>query len=76
LIDSDGSLHNNETSAHLPFGSGKVDFRGVLQALRPAIDSLDWWGVDFCFCATTEADAPNAPPYVRSLARELQAAMR
>ena len=26
LIDSDGSLHNNETSSHVAFGQGKIDF--------------------------------------------------
>jgi len=76
LIDSDGSLHDDETSAHLPFGTGKVDFPAVLRALEPAIDALDWWGIDFCFCATTEADAPKAVPFVRGLVRELQAVAR
>lgn len=74
LIDSDGSLHDDETSAHLPFGAGKVDFQGVLEALGAAVDGLEWWGVDFCFCATTETDAPKAVPYVRSLARRLREA--
>ena len=74
LIDSDGSLHDDETSEHLPFGTGKVDFPGLLEALRPAIDSLDWWGIDFCFCATTEVDAPKGVPFVRSLATKLQPA--
>jgi len=76
LIDSDGSLHDDETSAHLPFGTGRVDFPPLLQALRPAIDSLEWWGVDFCFCPTTEADAPKGVPFVRALAHDLQAALR
>jgi sugar phosphate isomerase/epimerase len=68
LIDSDGSLHDEETTAHLPFGQGHVDFPTVLAALRPALDALPWWGVDFCFCPTTEADARLAVPVVRSLA--------
>src|SRR5207247_11031754 len=29
LIDSDGSLHDNHTSTHNPFGEGKIDFPPV-----------------------------------------------
>jgi sugar phosphate isomerase/epimerase len=74
LIDSDGSLHHEETSDHLPFGTGNVDFPAVLRALEPALSRLEWWGIDFCFCPTTEVDARNAVPFVRSLAREHQEA--
>ena len=34
LIDSDGSLHNNETSTHVAFGQGKIDFISVLTAIK------------------------------------------
>ena len=74
LIDSDGSLHNDETSAHLPFGSGKVDFPALLHALEPTLDRLPWWGIDFCFCPTTEVDAPKAVPFVRALVEQMQGA--
>jgi sugar phosphate isomerase/epimerase len=67
LIDSDGSLHDEETSAHLPFGDGLVDFSAALQALQPSLDTLPWWTVDFCFCPTTERDARTAVPFVRDL---------
>jgi sugar phosphate isomerase/epimerase len=67
LIDGDGSLHNGETSEHLPFGEGNVDFLGVLQALEPTLRDIDWWGIDFCFCPTTERDARKAVPFVRGL---------
>lgn len=67
LIDSDGSLHDGETSEHLPFGTGRVDFPNVLRALGPRVDELPWWTVDFCFCPTTEADARKAVPFVRGL---------
>jgi sugar phosphate isomerase/epimerase len=68
LIDSDGSLHDDETSAHVAFGQGDVDFAAVLRALEPQLGELDWWGVDFCFCATAEADGRAAAPFVRALA--------
>jgi len=67
LIDSDGSLHNGETSEHIPFGLGEVDFSSVLDALGSAAANLPWWTVDFCFCPTTERDAATAVPYVQSL---------
>lgn len=71
LIDSDGSLHDGKTSAHLPFGAGRVNFDALLRELEPALDALAWWGVDFCFCATTEADAPRAVPFLRAIAQRL-----
>jgi sugar phosphate isomerase/epimerase len=69
VIDGDGSLHNGETSEHLPFGTGDVPFDEVIEALGPAAPELDWWTVDFCFCETTERDAALAVPIVRDLAR-------
>jgi sugar phosphate isomerase/epimerase len=70
LIDSDGSLHDDETSAHLPFGTGKVDFGAVLAALQPGVGELPWWTVDFCFWPGTERDAAEAVPLVRELAAQ------
>ncbi len=67
LIDGDGSLHDDDTSNHLPFGTGRVDFAGVLDALGPDVTELPWWTVDFCFWPTTEADAGPAVPYVQGL---------
>jgi len=67
LIDCDGTLHDEETSTHSPFGTGDVDFPAVLSALRPIWDDLTWVCFDFCFCPTTEVDAVKAIPYVRQL---------
>lgn len=67
LIDSDGSLHDEETSEHLPFGAGNIDFPSVIAALEPVARTLPWWTVDFCFCPTTEQDGRAAVPFVRSL---------
>jgi sugar phosphate isomerase/epimerase len=71
LIDSDGTLHDNETSAHAHFGQGKVDFPGLLAAVKPVIAELPWWGVDYCFNAEVEQDAAAAVPYIRKLATEV-----
>lgn len=67
LIDSDGSLHDEDTSAHIPFGQGRIDFAAVLDALPGNGLDLPWWTIDFCFCATTETDGRLAVDFVRDL---------
>jgi sugar phosphate isomerase/epimerase len=47
LIDSDGTLHGNETSTHAPFGKGKINFDELLPEL--AKNDVDWWTIDLCF---------------------------
>lgn len=71
LIDSDGTLHNDETSTHTPFGQGHVDFSAVLRAIRPIVANLEWWCADFCFCAETESAGRQAVPFMRRLAEEV-----
>ena len=67
LIDSDGTLHDNETSTHAPFGTGNIDFVEVISAIRGQVESLTWWCFDFCFCPTTEEDGKKAIPYVENV---------
>lgn len=68
FIDSDGSLHDNETSAHIPFGEGVIDFDEALATLNGDLAPLEWWCFDFCFCPTTERDGRRAIPFMRELA--------
>jgi len=70
LIDSDGSLHNNETSTHVAFGQGKIDFTSALAAMKPVISNLSWWCVDFCFNPQTPTAGRDAVPFVRRLMGE------
>jgi sugar phosphate isomerase/epimerase len=49
LIDSDGTLHGDETSTHAPFGEGKVDFAKLLPELNKNDMGHNWWTVDLCF---------------------------
>lgn len=49
LIDSDGSLHDNSTSTHAPFGSGVIDFDSLVEAIKGAGYRDDWWTIDLCF---------------------------
>ena len=51
LIDSDGTLHNDETSTHAPFGEGKIDFDALLPELAKNDMGHDWWTIDLCFWA-------------------------
>lgn len=67
LIDSVGKLHDEETSEHLPFGTGVVEFDSVISALGKNASELDWWTVDFCFWPKTEIDGISAVPFVREL---------
>lgn len=71
LIDSDGTLHGDETSTHTPFGEGKIDFKHIMKVLEPKLNELEWWGVDYCFCPTTEEHAQYAVPYIKKLCEEL-----
>jgi sugar phosphate isomerase/epimerase len=48
LIDSDGTLHNNETSTHRPFGEGYIDFQSLTPHLL-AVPGIEWWCIDLCF---------------------------
>ena len=49
LIDSDGTLHGNETSTHAPLGTGVLDFSKILPAIIEAGYTDEWWPVDLCF---------------------------
>ena len=49
LIDSDGTLHDNETSTHAPFGDGVLDFDTLLPELNQSGCPGNWWTIDLCF---------------------------
>ena len=54
LIDSDNSCHKDakgedETSMHLPFGEGVVDFEPLMKRLKRVDPGHDWWTIDLCF---------------------------
>ena len=48
LIDSDGSLDVAQTSTHVPFGGGNIDFDAVIPALIDAGFDGDWLTIDLC----------------------------
>ncbi len=49
LIDSDGTLHDDETSTHAPIGEGLLDFGALLPELSRSGVPHDWWTIDLCF---------------------------
>ncbi|MFQ6097062.1 MAG: sugar phosphate isomerase/epimerase family protein [Armatimonadota bacterium] len=49
LIDSDETLHDDETSTHAPFGTGVLDFDEILPAILRAGYDSPWWSIDLCF---------------------------
>lgn len=49
LIDSDGTLHHDETSAHPPFGDGYLNFDEIVPVLNESGCPHDWWTIDLCF---------------------------
>lgn len=49
LIDSDGTLHDDDTSTHAPFGDGVLDFDALLPELNRAGCPGNWWTIDLCF---------------------------
>jgi len=51
LIDSDGTLHDDETSTHAPFGAGILDFDALLPELNRNTLPHNWWTIDLCFWA-------------------------
>ena len=73
FIDSDATLHNDETSTHAPFGTGFVDFAALLREMRPDLETLEWWCFDFCFCPTTERDAKSAIAFMNNVVKGLNA---
>ena len=67
LIDSIGVLHDDETSEHLPFGAGEVDFDAVIGVLGAVATDIEWWTVDYCFWPHTERDGAKGAAFVHDL---------
>jgi len=49
LIDSDETLHGDETSTHRPFGEGVLNFDEIIPAIMEAGFDGEWWTIDLCF---------------------------
>jgi sugar phosphate isomerase/epimerase len=49
LIDSDETLHDDDTSTHAPFGTGVLDFDALMPAVLGTGYASPWWTIDLCF---------------------------
>ncbi len=67
LIDSDGTLHNNETSTHRPFGEGLLDFDAIMPALNQSGCPSPWWAIDLCFWPGSWEVTPACKRFMDSL---------
>lgn len=71
LIDSDNTLHDNETSTHAPFGTGFVDFDSVIPALVKNGYQSEWWCVDLCFWPNAWDITADSIKFLRQLFERL-----
>ena len=72
LIDSDNTLHDNETSTHAPFGTGFVDFESVIRALVKNGYHTEWWCVDLCFWPNAWDITADSIKFLRQLFERLK----
>ncbi len=67
LIDSDNTLHHEETSTHAPFGQGVLDFDAIIEALKKNGYTGPWWTIDLCFWPTAWDIAESSHRFVDDL---------
>ncbi|MGQ9731105.1 MAG: sugar phosphate isomerase/epimerase family protein [Candidatus Zipacnadales bacterium] len=67
LIDSDETLHDDETSTHAPFGTGVLDFDTLLPAILKAGYESEWWGIDLCFWPEAWEVTEHSKQFVEAL---------
>ncbi len=68
LIDSDGSLHNDETSTHAPFGQGVLDFDLLIPEILRSGLPTNWWTIDLCFWPNAWEVTAQAKTFLEGLA--------
>lgn len=70
LIDSDGSLHNNETSTHAPFGQGMLNFDALIPELLRSGCPSNWWTIDLCFWPNAWEVTAQAKTFLDGMAQK------
>ncbi len=71
IIDSDNTLHDDDTSTHAPFGQGVIDFHKVVPAIEAAGYSSGWWPIDLCFWDNAWDVTADCKQYVDKLFAEI-----
>ncbi len=67
LIDSDETLHDDDTSTHAPLGTGVLDFDKIMPAILDAGYTDDWWPIDLCFWANALEATVGSKAYLDKL---------
>jgi sugar phosphate isomerase/epimerase len=73
LIDSDGTLHDNETSTHAPFGKGVLDWDRLIPEVVQAEVPSDWWCIDLCFWPAAWEATADAKRFLDQMRRKYAA---
>lgn len=73
MLDSDGTVQEDgpsidQTTIHMPFGKGVIDFERVVPALREAASGVEWWTVDLCFWPDAWSAAEDSKRFIDQLA--------
>ncbi len=71
VIDSDNTLHDNETSTHAPLGTGVLDLRTLLPAIVDAGYDSEWFSIDLCFWSNAWEITERCKKYLDNLFEEL-----
>jgi len=72
LIDSDNTLHDNETSTHAPFGKGVLNFETLLPVIVEAGYDSEWWSIDLCYWSNAWEITEDSKKFLDGLFKELK----
>jgi len=72
LIDSDNTLHDDDTSTHAPFGTGVLNFDEIIPAILEAGYDSPWWSIDLCFWPEAWRVTADAKKFVDELLKKYQ----
>jgi sugar phosphate isomerase/epimerase len=70
LIDSDNTLHNNETSTHAPFGQGVLHFDELIPEIVRSDLPTNWWTIDLCFWPNAWEVTADAKAFLDRMAKK------
>jgi len=70
LSDSDGTLHNNISSTHVPLGEGYLDFDAVVKTVLDSGYNRIWWSIDPCFQQNPLRSISQDIKFVQNLLRK------
>ena len=73
LIDCvEADALDDGNSIHSPFGTGAIDFVGFFSAQKERLEKAPYWTFDFCSCPTTDEDARDAIPFLKSVVEQVK----